>query len=152
LSGRRDPGSVAAVNRHILPASFAAVALALGAASLSEAQTSGPTPVAPSNGKTQKRGVPFTFKVRDDEAANGVFFKVSKSKAVGDDGTLANDIYFREMKKSGGLWQKKVERYAALNTHFLNRPGRYYWQAYSIDCSVQDDCNVEGPIKSFTIK
>jgi hypothetical protein len=82
-----------------------------------------------------------------------VFLKVSKSKKVGDDGTLKNDIYFRAMKQSGGTWTKKVERYAALTSHFLNKPGRYYWQAYSIDCSGgTDDCNIESEIRTFRIK
>jgi hypothetical protein len=115
-----------------------------------------PTNVAPTSGKSIKRGVPFTFKVHLDEnsAGSGVFLNVSKSKKVGDDGTLANSIYFRSMKQgSGGMWTKKVEKYAALTTHFLNRKGRYYWQAYVIDCSEgTDDCNVEGKIGTFRIK
>jgi hypothetical protein len=115
-----------------------------------------PTNVAPTSGKSIKRGVPFTFKVHLDEnsTGSGVFLNVSKSKKVKDDGTLANSIYFRSMKQgSNGQWTKKVERYAALTSHFLNRKGKYYWQAYVIDCSEgTDDCNVEGKIGTFTIK
>jgi len=133
-----------------LPAVAAAVALAVAGTSL--AQSSGPTPVAPTNGKTQKRGVPFTFKVKAPDAENGVFLKVSKSKRRGEDGTLATNVYFRSMGRNGGLYTKKVERYAALSSHFLNRPGRYYWQAYLIECSGSDDCNVEGPVRSFRIR
>jgi hypothetical protein len=137
--------------RLVLPALAAAGLIAGGATAA--AQSSGPSPVAPTNAKTQKRGVPFTFKVRAD-AENGVFVKVSKSKKVGSDGTLASNVWFRSMGRNGGLWTKKVERYAALRSHFLNRPGRYYWQAYLIECSVDggDDCNVEGPVRSFRIK
>jgi hypothetical protein len=115
-----------------------------------------PTNVAPTSGKSIKRGVPFTFKVHLDEnsTGSGVFLNVSKSKKVKDDGTLANSIYFRSMKQgANGQWTKKVERYAALTSHFLNRKGKYYWQAYVIDCSEgTDDCNVEGKIGTFTIK
>jgi len=115
-----------------------------------------PTNVAPTSGKSIKRGVPFTFKVHLDEnsSGSGVFLNVSKSKKVKDDGTLANSIYFRSMKQgSNGQWTKKVERYAALTSHFLNRKGKYYWQAYVIDCSEgTDDCNIEGKIGTFTIK
>ena len=138
--------------------SVAAACIALAApVSLAFAQdVFAPTNVAPSNGKSLARGVPFTFKVHLDEnsTGSGVFLKVSKSKKVGDDGTLAKDIYFRSMKQgSGGMWTKKVEKYAALTTHFLNRKGRYYWQAYVIDCSEgTDDCNIEGKIGSFRIK
>ena len=115
-----------------------------------------PTNVAPSSGKSLPRGVPFTFKVHLDpnSMGSGVFLNVSKSKKVKDDGTLANSIYFRSMKQgSNGQWTKKVERYKALTSHFLNRKGTYYWQAYVIDCSEgTDDCNVEGPIGKFKIK
>ena len=137
--------------RLVLPALAAAGLIAGGATAA--AQSSGPTPVAPTNGKTLKRGVQFTFKVRAD-AENGVFLKVSKSKRLGSDGTLASNVYFRSMGRNGGLWTKKVERYAALRSHFLNRPGRYYWQAYLIECTEDggDDCNVEGSVRSFRIR
>jgi hypothetical protein len=141
-------------SRIVIP--IAAVCLAMFAAPAFAQDVFAPTNVAPTNGKSIKRGVPFTFKVHLDEnsTGSGVFLKVSKSKKVADDGTLANDIYFRSMKQgSGGMWTKKVEKYAALTTHFLNRKGRYYWQAYVIDCSEgTDDCNVEGKIGSFRIK
>jgi hypothetical protein len=149
LSKTRRVGSVGGVKRLLILAAAAALTIAAPA----QAQTPGPVPIAPSSGKALKRGVPFAFKVRvDSDAPTGVFVKVSKSKQVGDDGTLANDIYFREMKLSGAYFAKKVERYAALSDHFLNRPGTYYWQAYAIDCSDgTDDCNVEGPIRKFRI-
>jgi hypothetical protein len=149
LSETRRPGTFGGVIRPLLLAAAAALILAAPA----HAQAPGPVPIAPSAGKALKRGVPFSFKVRvDSDAPTGVFVKVSKSKQVGEDGTLANDVYFREMKLSGAYFAKKVERYASLSDHFLNRPGTYYWQAYSIDCSDgTDDCDVEGPIRKFRI-
>jgi hypothetical protein len=133
-----------------------AVCVAMFAAPAFAQDVFAPTNVAPTSGKSISRGVPFTFKVHLDEnsAGSGVFLNVSKSKKVKDDGTLANSIYFRSMKQgSGGMWTKKVEKYAALTTHFLNRKGRYYWQAYVIDCSEgTDDCNIEGKIGTFRIK
>jgi hypothetical protein len=136
--------------------SVAAASVALFAAPAFAQDVFAPTNVAPTSGKSIKRGVPFTFKVHLDEnsAGSGVFLNVSKSKKVKDDGTLANSIYFRSMKQgSNGQWTKKVERYAALTSHFLNRKGKYYWQAYVIDCSEgTDDCNIEGKIGTFTIK
>jgi hypothetical protein len=140
---------------HLAPRILAVAAAAtLLAAAPASAQIA-PTLSSPSNGKSIKRGVPFTFKAKLDSASegSGVFLKVSTSKKVGSDGTLAKDIYFRAMKQSGGSWAKKVERYAALSDHFLNRPGRYYWQAYSIDCSGgTDDCNIESSIRTFRIR
>jgi hypothetical protein len=141
-------------SRILIP--LAAVCLALFAAPAFAQDVFAPTNVAPTSGKSIKRGVPFTFKVHLDEnsTGSGVFLNVSKSKKVKADGTLANSIYFRSLKQgSGGMWTKKVEKYAALTTHFLNRKGRYYWQAYVIDCSEgTDDCNIEGKIGSFRIK
>jgi hypothetical protein len=140
--------------RILLP--VAAACVALFAAPAFAQDVFAPTNVAPTSGKSIKRGVPFTFKVHLDEnsTGSGVFLNVSKSKKVKDDGTLANSIYFRSMKQgSGGNWTKKVEKYAALTSHFLNRKGKYYWQAYVIDCSEgTDDCNIEGKIGSFRIK
>ena len=135
---------------------LAVVCVAIFAAPAFAQDVFAPTNVAPTSGKSTKRGVPFTFKVHLDEnsTGSGVFLNVSKSKKVKDDGTLANSIYFRSMKQgSNGQWTKKVERYKALTSHFLNRKGKYYWQAYVIDCSEgTDDCNIEGKIGTFTIK
>jgi hypothetical protein len=155
LSARRGGVSVARVLKSLtIPA--AAVAAVLLGASLAGAQTQiAPFPLSPANGKSLPRGVPFTFKVRTDPESDpaGVFLKVSKSKAVGSDGTLAHAVYFRALTQSGSLWVKRVERYKALSSHFLNRSGRYYWQPYVVDCSDgTDDCNVEGDIHSFRIK
>jgi hypothetical protein len=142
--------------RILLSIAAACVALAASSSLAFAQDVFAPTNVAPTSGKSIKRGVPFTFKVHLDEssAGSGVFLNVSKSKKVKDDGTLANSIYFRSMKQgSGGMWTKKVEKYAALTTHFLNRKGTYYWQAYVIDCSEgTDDCNIEGKIGTFKIK
>lgn len=138
---------------RLLPA--VTVIATLAVAPLASAQAIAPKPVAPSAGKSLARGKPFTFKARLDPSsgASGVFLRVSKSKRVGSDGTLAKEIYFREMKRSGNTFSKRVERYAALSTHFLNRPGRYYWQVYAIDCSDGiDDCNIESSIRSFRIR
>jgi hypothetical protein len=137
-------------------AAAVAALLLIVALSAAQAQTPiAPSPVAPSDGRALARGVPFTFKVRVDPESSpaGVFLKVSKSKRVDADGTLSNAVYFRSMTARGGLYTKQVERYRALASHFLNRRGRYYWQAYAIDCSEgTDDCNVEGAITSFRIK
>jgi hypothetical protein len=115
---------------------------------------SAPTLSAPSNGKALKRGVAFTFKANFDGGSDtSVFLRVSKSKKVGDDGVLADDqTYMRQMKGSGSL-KLKTERFPALPSYWLNKPGKYYWQAYAIDCSAGlDDCNVESEIRSFRIK
>ncbi|MDA0184080.1 hypothetical protein OJ997_27475 [Solirubrobacter phytolaccae] len=126
------------------------------AAPIASAQAAiAPTLSAPSNGKALKRGSAFTFKAKldTDSGASGVFLVVSKSKRVGDDGLIDGKAYMREMKGSGGSYAKKTDRYPALSDYFLNRPGKYYWQAYAIDCSDgTEDCNIESEIRSFRIK
>jgi hypothetical protein len=134
-----------------------AAALAIGSVASRAASSDAPVSVAPANGQKVHHGVPFAFKVRSHGGA-GVFVKVSRSKHVGADGTLASDDeYFRSLALRGGLYSHKVERYPALTDYFLNRPGRYYWQAYKIDCANSPDadsgdCNIEGPIRSFTVR
>ncbi|MTD45160.1 hypothetical protein GKE82_12870 [Conexibacter sp. W3-3-2] len=138
------------------PARILAVAAAtalVATGTSATAATGGPTPLAPSNGKSLTAGKAFTFKVRS-RGQGAVFLKVSKSKKKGKDGTLAakDDLYFRKMGKKGSTFSKKTETYSALEDYFLNKPGRYYWQAYRIDCAAQSDCNVEGAIRSFRIR
>jgi len=131
-----------------------ATAATLIAAPAASAQIA-PTLGAPANGKSLKRGAAFTFKAKLDTAseASGVFLVVSKSKKLDDTGILDGKAYMREMKGSGGSYAKKTDRYPALSDYFLNRPGKYYWQAYAIDCSDgTDDCNVESAVRSFRIK
>ena len=141
------------MSRRTVRTFAAALAISLAATGATATAAGGPTPVAPSNGKTLKAGKAFTFKVSSKQPG-GVFLKVSKSKAKNKKGTLAakDDLYFREMKKKGSTYSKKTEAYDALPEYFLNKPGRYYWQAYRIDCAAQKDCEVEGPIRSFRIK
>lgn len=130
-----------------------ATSVALIASGATVTAAGGPRPMAPTNAKTLKKGVPFTFKVRSTESGS-VFLKVSKSKRKNSKGTLRTDVYFRKMGKRKGttIYTKKTERYAALSSYFLNKPGRYYWQAYRIDCAAQADCEVEGAIRSFRIR
>lgn len=122
-------------------------AVAVGAAK-------GPSPRSPKNNKSYKKGTRFTFQVKST-GSGAVFLKVSKSKKRGKDGTLRSDVYFRKMARKKGtktIYRKKAESYPALDDYFLNRRGKYYWQAYRINCSAQKDCNVEGRIRSFRIR
>lgn len=133
-------------------ARLAAVTLATAVLVSAPASAAGPTPLSPTAGKVLQARSPFTFKVRDD-ADGAVFIAVSKSRAVRGDGTLRDQsTWFRRMGGTTGVRTKKVERYAALRTHFLNRPGTWYWQAWRIDCAEQEDCNVEGPVRRFRLR
>ncbi|MBE2320596.1 hypothetical protein DVA67_031845 [Solirubrobacter sp. CPCC 204708] len=141
---------------HFFRILVAALAAALLTAPVASAQSAfAPTLSAPSNGKSLARGKAFTFKAKLDSAssASGVFVRVAKSKKVDAEGLISDDLYMRSMTLRGGTYQHKTERYPALSSHFLNKPGKYYWQAYAIDCSDgTDDCNIESEIRSFRIK
>ncbi len=142
------------MTRH-LRAIAVATTIAVGASgAIAVGATKGPSPRSPKHNKSYKAGKRFTFQVRSTQPG-AVFLKVSKSKKKGKDGTLRNDVYFRKMGRKKGtktLYTKKAEGYPALKSYFLNKRGKYYWQAYRIDCSAQKDCNVEGRIRSFRIK
>lgn len=129
-----------------------ATTAALSASAAIAGAAGGPSPQAPSNGRTLTAGTAFTFKVKSSPSG-AVFLKVSKSKKKNSKGTLRTNVYFRQMvRKAGGIHTKKTDRYPALDDYFLNRPGTYYWQAYRIDCAAQSDCEVEGGIRSFKIR
>ncbi len=141
---------------HLPRILVAACVAALFAAPAASAQSAfAPTLSAPSKNKVLKKGKKITFKAKLDSAssASGVFMIVSKSKKVDTEGLLPDKMYMREMKLRGGSYQHGSERYPALSSWWLNRPGKYYWQAYAIDCSDgTDDCNIESEIRSFRIK
>ena len=125
-------------------------ALATGA-TVATAQSGGPSPQAPTQNKALPAGKAFTFKVKDARSG-AVFITVSTSKKKKADGTLRKQDWFRKMAKKGSVHSKKTDLYPALTDYFLNKPGTYYWQAYRIDCSAQQDCNVEGPVRTFRIR
>ena len=132
-------------------ATSAAVALPSSAADRDELPP--PRSVSPAFNKTITLGQQFTFQVRS-RTNSAVFVVVSKSKRKAADGTLRDKKgYMRKMgRRKGTLFTKKVERYRGLDSHFLNKPGTYYWQAHRINCSEQKDCAVEGPIRRFRVK
>ena len=138
---------------RILVAATVAALLATPVASAHAAIA--PTLSGPSNGKKISKGKAFTFKAKLDSSsgASGVFIIVSKSKKKGADGLIDDSQYMRSMKQSGSTYSHKAESYPALSSHWLNRKGKWYWQAYAIDCSDgTDDCNIESSIRSFTIR
>lgn len=127
---------------------------AVASAGVSGSEDDGPPPprsVWPKANKGYDTGTRFTFKVRTT-GNDALFVRVSKSKKKAKDGRLKDPVYFRKMgRRKGSLFSKKVERYRGLRGHFINRPGTYYWQAHRIDCSEQDDCYVEGPVRKLRI-
>jgi hypothetical protein len=140
-----------------LPRFLAAVlATALLAAPAASAESAfAPKLSSPGKNKVFTKGKKITFKAKLDSgsSASSVFIIVSKSKKVDADGLLPNKTYMRQMKRRGSTYQHVSERYPALSSYWLNKPGKYYWQAYAIDCSDgTGDCSVESEIRSFRIR
>lgn len=135
-------------------AAVAVVVVAGSGGAASGAQAPRPRPLTPANHAVQRRGVPFTFSV-SAPAGSRVSMKVSTSGRVDARGTLEGDSYVRDMAGHGTTFTKRTERFRSDPAYFLNRPGRYYWQAYGSRCS--DDCGLEarafaGPVRTFRIR
>jgi hypothetical protein len=55
-------------------------------------------------------------------------------------------------RRSGGKYTFKPTLYT-FPDYFLQRPGKYYWQSYHIDCSTTAaHCHVLSKIRSFRIR
>lgn len=57
---------------------------------------------------------------------------------------------FSSMKRKGSSHSYKTEKYS-FPTWFMNRPGKYYWQAYRIDCRVKG-CHIHSKVSSFIVR
>jgi len=131
-----------------LAALLAIIALAGTAAA---ATKHGITPLAPSAGSSVPSGKALTFRMRKS-GSGSVFVSVCKSKKVDKTGVICHKETFGQAKKKNGVFQYRQKNFDLLPDFFLNNPGRYYWQAYRIECKVgSSDCNQEGPIVSFRV-
>lgn len=133
---------------RILLCAIAIVALAAPALA---ATKNGVTPLSPKNGATITAGKPPTFKVRA-RGGGTVWLHVCKSKRRKADGTICSSTHIQQMKRSGGSYRATPKDYA-FSSYWLNRPGRYYWQAHRIKCAGStSDCRQEGPIYRLVIR
>ncbi|MBA2792884.1 MAG: hypothetical protein H0U32_02690 [Thermoleophilaceae bacterium] len=97
-----------------------------------------------------------TFKVRDGSSAARkfrVYITISTSKKRRRNGDLKRTKIgtFSSMKRSGSIHKYKAEDYT-FPTWYMARPGKYYWQAFRIDCSVRRSCHVTSKIRSFRVR
>jgi hypothetical protein len=56
----------------------------------------------------------------------------------------------RRAHKKSGIFRVKLP-FFDFPAFWLNSPGRYYWQAFRIDCAGGSDCRQEGPIVKFKV-
>ena len=141
----------------VLMASCLAVLL-MGA---STAAAAGPAIVAPKRGAVLALGSQPTFKVRDgsrNARRYKIFMTISTSKArskrTGDlkqakvDGQTVGT--FTSMKRRGKTHSYTAQKYS-FPTWYMNRPGKYYWQAFRIDCRVRG-CHIHSKVSSFIVR
>ncbi|MGI8750573.1 MAG: hypothetical protein ACR2J6_08515 [Thermoleophilaceae bacterium] len=131
--------------------------LLLGASSASAA---GPRIVAPKRGAVLALGSQPTFKVRDgsrNARKYKIFMRISTSKARSKYGDLKQARVggqtigtFTSMKRRRTTHSYKAEKYS-FPTWYMNRPGKYYWQAFRIDCRVRG-CHIHSKVSSFIVR
>lgn len=142
-------------------AGFALVAVAFGASG------SSPTLVLPKNKASLPAGKSFRLKV--NTTVPGVLaVRISKSKRTSKNrsskGVIGKDaLQLAARATQAGAVTFTVKEYPQLppSKYFLNRPGRYYWQAYRVDCEAtktefpkpgKDLCAVPSGTRSFVLK
>jgi hypothetical protein len=133
----------------------AAIAVAAVAPVAVDAAIPRPAPLAPKNKASLPVGKTPTFKVRSSGSGT-VWVHVSKSAKRDRDGVIAHDATIGQAKRKPGtttfVYHPKFFQYPAF---WANQAKRWYWQSYRIACGEEtgsNDCKVEGPIRSFTLR
>ena len=135
---------------------LATCSLALLLVGASTASARGPRIVAPKRGSVLPLGSEPTFKVRDgsrNARKYHIFMTVSTSKKrsrrTGDLKQTSVGT-FTSMKRSGVTHTYTTPDYS-FPTWFMMRPGKYYWQAFRIDCRVRG-CHIHSKVSSFFVR
>ena len=134
-----------------LTIALAALALVVAMAGSAGATTkNGITPLAPKGGTSvpARKAVVFRMRVNGPGA---VFVHVCKSKHKDKTGVICHKAAIGQAKKRHGAWEYK-QKFFDFDAYWLNNPGRYFWQAYRIECTGSSDCNQEGPVVKFRVK
>jgi hypothetical protein len=115
----------------------------------SAATKNGITPLAPKAGSSVPAGKRPTMKMRV-KGPGQVWVYVCKSKKKDAEGVICNKEAIRRAHKKRGIFRVKLP-FFDFPAFWLNSPGRYYWQAFRIDCTGGTDCRKEGPIVRFRV-
>ena len=96
-----------------------------------------------------------TFKVRDTSQAAKqyrLYITISTSKKTKKNGDLKQTKVgtFTSTTRKRNTFTYKAPDYS-FPEWFMNRAGKYYWQAYHIDCNVKG-CHVHSKIRSFRVQ
>ena len=110
----------------------------------------GITPVSPKRGDTVPKGSRPVFKGK--VAGPGpVWIRVCRSPRKNAKGLICADEAVMRAHRRGGRFSVRA-RFFDFPAFWLNRPGRYYWQADRISCVRSlSDCRLEGPVVRFRV-
>ena len=126
------------------------VALSLATAGSAAAATkNGIKPLAPKAGTSVPVGKSPKFRMKVSGPGQ-VWVHVCRSKKKDKEGVICSKESIGRAKKKNGVFVFKPTFYDYPG-FWLNRPGRYYWQAFRIACNSLD-CEQEGPIVRFRVK
>ena len=122
----------------------------------SAASAASPVSISPKARAVLALGSRPVFKVRDTSAAARrypLYITISTSKKLKRNGDLKRTTIgnFASMKRRGTLFRYKAEDYT-FPDWYMARPGKYYWQAYRIDCAAARSCHVHTKVRSFTVE
>jgi hypothetical protein len=143
-----------------LVAAAVTLALALLAVPAAAVAATGPTLLSPGANAVIARATRPTFVVRDrslEARRYKVWITISSTKRVRR-GELQIDrsstgVFSSMRRRRGGRYTFKPTLYS-FPTYFLQRPGRYWWQAHHIDCAVRSAprCHIVSRLRSFTVR
>jgi hypothetical protein len=119
------------------------------AASAPAATKNGITPLAPKAGTSVPAGKAAVFRM-DVDGPGSVFVHVCKSKKKNNKGVICKKATIGQAKSRNGAFQFK-QKFYDFPEFWLNNPGRYFWQAYRIECTGGSDCLQEGPVVRFRV-
>jgi hypothetical protein len=122
--------------------------------------STGPRNVAPKNHAKFAAGSKAHFRVRDHTVAarqHHVWLTISPVRRIRH-GELKWNFkgpgYFAQMKRHKHGLYTWTSPSSPSPTWFMNRPGKYYWQAHHIKCGLHTprNCDIVGRIRSFKVR
>jgi hypothetical protein len=137
----------------------ALLAAVLVAAAVAQA-ASGPSLLAPRQGKHLHRNTRPTFKVRDRSAKArqyGVTIVINNKRKVKhgelqEPGSHGSGTFAGMKRRKHGIWTYRPPGYT-FPSWFMVRRGTYYWQAFHIDCGTNTprSCHIVSKIHKFHV-
>jgi hypothetical protein len=110
----------------------------------------GITPLSPQRGDTVPEGSRPVFKGKV-KGRGRVWIHVCRSPRKNAKGLICSQEAVMRAHRRGNRFSVRA-RFFDFPAFWLNRPGRYYWQAHRISCERGlADCRLEGPVVGFRV-